>query len=440
MADQIIVSTKKNSTSEYEDDYDLQFWHKYTNSNIDFNQIINSEDYQYAKKIDGEKGTSYGLVMIILTLACLIVILVNIFHLIMRKKYKQSAVYELLLHFFLFLLFIVLTACVEALSSILTEKTYYHLRRTKWICIFTSYIPFALESCNIFQLLLIWLILMSERNLTGLKCLYNDYRLKKIETGNSQPRDIEAGVSNSSQSPTSRADSSPSTLSQEEIVELNGLKANTTKNFLNVHSRSIILYSFYFMVFLITAQLSSSSYTITYFHHPICALDSYALLSFVMLLSMPLFFIPLLYMFLLVPTLFGNFFGGERDPLLKELTDQEKKLLKFIKIASFLRTIDEFLMHIHSSSVFMYDASLQKSARSFGMFMYLITCILFVYFEELLSDNCFKRANRPPTSSNVIVKTRDRVRNLIFKKSGIETEVNEEVVDYRQLVESGDEN
>ena len=393
-----------------------------TNNNEYYSSLVNTEDYYYLKKEKNSKV--FPILMLVLTCLCLFSLLACIFFTLWRKHYSKSATYQLTLHYFLFKFFLVLTVCFEALTSILTENSRLHINKSVFYCSLTSYLPFSLEACINFQLLVMWLVLMSERNLTGLQCLYSDFRLKKAI---SIMKSTSAGLD--PESPTSSSNNQQDQVVDMKVLEL---RAKSLRNFMHLHMRSILLFVFYVVSFFVSIHLSFTSLFLTTFGgHKICFTDYYNFSRFLLHLSVPFFFLPLLYAYLLLPTFFGKFFGGSRDPLLEQLSDSEKGHLKFIKIATFLKAIDEILIHVHSSSIFYLDPIMYKICRVTGLLLILLIAILFLFYEDAVK---MVRREQMPTVS---IGARDRVQNFIFKR-GKDTSAtpDADAIDYKTLVEN----
>ncbi len=107
------------------------------------------------------------------------------------------------------------------------------------------------------------------------------------------------------------------------------------------------------------------------------------------LASLPVYLIcnfPLVFWFILFSTLFWQLFGGTRDPLLSKLSDQDQKLLTFIKLASLLRALEVLLVHSQVTFIQLFwriSFKVVELSRISGYLVIFITAALFTYLEGM---------------------------------------------------------
>lgn len=404
--------------------------------------LVNGEDVIYLSQEQNLPGSVNSTIflgcIILLALLCTVFAAGNTFYVLKKRKYLDSPVYPVLVHTFVFTLMLVMVICVEAFTSIITEKSDMHLKRNKVTCFLTNFVKFSIESCNIFQIVMVWLILMSERNLTGLQWLYHDYSLRKILQASADPERVTETAESSSDAATS---------------SILALRHRSFGNFLRLRARQLILYSFYVISFGGAIIVGSQSMVVMFMRNHIVCLPIMnhspvaEIVRFLIILSLPFFFIPALYLFLLWPTVFGKFFGGARDPLLAQLKEDDIRRLKYVRVISFLKGADALFAFVHSSSSLYLRGSTVELFRIIALLMMLLELVLFTHYEQAFktiqsslttehgnSGNSSAGFSIPSVARELTANTGERVRNLIFKKTGD----NDDTVDYKQLVENED--
>ncbi len=117
--------------------------------------------------------------------------------------------------------------------------------------------------------------------------------------------------------------------------------------------------------------------------------------------SLPVYLLinyPLIFWFVLFSTLLWKLFGSSRDPLLNSLSDQETRLIKFIKLASLLRALEVILVNTQVTFLQLFwklDFKIVEFSRISGFFVIICTALLFLYsekiFENLWNLDCYRR-------------------------------------------------
>jgi hypothetical protein len=329
-------------------------------------QISEASDFYW--KDDEHDANIFPIIMVVLTILTAFSYILALGLMVWKRMFRRSATHETLMHVFLFMFMLLFTVCLDSLSTILNENGIWHIRLNKFICAMSGPMPFALESCINFQFFVIWMVLMSERKLTGFDFLNNDFKLKKavLKFKSTGMADVEASL------PSGSTNNNQNQLLSGEMKILE-LRKNTWKNFLLVNSRTIALCIFYTITFGFALHISLRTFVIQprwYYYiqtPPICWTVSGFVTNWIKLLSMPFFFIPFFYLCLTVPILFGKFFGGERDPINNELTESDKKHLMYVKIITSLKAIDIILLHVHPASYMYVSPIVFELILVFGM-------------------------------------------------------------------------
>ena len=390
----------------------------------------------------------FPLIIILLVVLCEISLLVNIVYIFIFRKYNQSASHHILTHYMIFKFLFCFTEFFNILSSVAFETTDFHLRPTNLLCFLGRFSTFFFETSKNFQLLLIWIVLLSERKLIGFRCLISDFELKKyianrinprvsltntstgIENGNFNAEsnmnstEIGNGIANGNSS--SRRASTASLGSSSNDSFLTKLREKNFRNFLILNSRTIVLISFYGFVSIISL-LPFSTISAREFNSTIrCSMYRYfdgflILLVFVFLF---IFFLPTFYWLVVLSTIFSKLFGGIRDPLLSTLSESDLNHLKFIKIASILKFVENFFLHVISTHDFSFSKNFYEITRLSGLGIILITSTLYMILENVLIN--LKRSLFSEDSTN-------RISYFVFRNN---READEEAIVYRNLVEN----
>lgn len=315
--------------------------------------------------------TLLGFTFLIQTFLCLVFNGFSVGYLILCKKYAHDSKYYILTHYFIFKLVFTIVLCVTLLMSSIFEESNFHITPSKWLCKLEFFSNMFMETCENFLLFFIWLIILDERGFIGFKYLNKD----NLET------------------------------------EIN-LQDSAIRTWCHRNSRFIVLGLFYSITGLVTILFSADVEKMNFLGYKkgVCVTKSVASLPIYLLANFPLIF-----WFILFSTLLWKLFGGTRDPNYNKLDRADKKLIKFIKIASLLRAFEVILIHTQVTFLQLFwkiDFRLVELSRISGFFIILITSILFMYFE-----NVFKRLwsigdvrviiheareNTEPTSESII--------------------------------------
>ena len=399
------------------------------------NKII--EKYNYKSYMDN----FFPFMIVLFILACTATYILNIIHIIKHKKYQKSATYQVLVHYFVFKILFCSTEFLTIMSSYVMYPSSFYISPNDFLCFFTKLSAFYLEVCQNFQLLILWLILLSERNLLGFQCLYSDFELKKAMQRNSQMNanggdnfggtigvevNVENGIQDGQTAPPASSAATPAqpngSIPESSILKL---REKSFKNFLTLNSRHVTFIAFYFLILLLSFYPKNNFYSMRVGQVSRCYLFSFFDTTFILVLIafLLLYFMPIFFWLIILSTAFSKLFGGERDPNLRTLGESDIRHLKFIKLATFLKFIEEIMLHIISTHDLHLTKSSYELVRILGLVIVLVTSVLFMYFE-----NMFLSLRRRFINSF----TNQRVSYRVFRNRG----VYEETVDYRNLVEN----
>ena len=340
--------------------------------------------------------------LFLITLITIFFLILSIFYIYKCRLVEKSPIYKLLVHFFVFKIFLSSLIFLSVNSSNVVQSSIFHIKRDHFGCFFLNLSILFFDIGEHLQFLLIWVIIFTERGYLGLKCFYSDYMVK---TNASLTDQIEQ---------------------DGELTETNldnqyvqNLKKKSFKNFLLLKSRRITLISFYILNALLAFFLSIHTSPIYYEKHKFCvfsSMNSYVFLIYEFLIMLVLF--PISYFFLLVSTFFSVFFAGKKDQLAAKKTNSENNLIMFIKKASFLIGIEELLMTFEYTTFWIAHPFLIEILRSVCLLTILATAFLFIKYESV--HLMFKGNNA--RNLNTIIRPRNS---------------NTEIVDYQNLVENG---
>lgn len=255
--------------------------------------------------------------------------LVCIIYLIQQKKYKLNSKYEMVLQFFLFKLikFFKLNIIIQV----------FKLKKYNNILCFTQLILDDLsDSCSNFVLFTIWLTLMSDRNMIGLKFLQTDEKMF--------PRSY-------------------------SILSV-----------LNIRFVYFFIFYFFYFTHLI---LYATNNELTFFS--LCSdfryLNSYKFSFYVIIFS---------FWLLTFSLLLWNFFGGYRDPIFLELNSNQRELLRFFKCCSILLSLNTL---VNYTIEFNNINSASLISTLFGSLVDFLICVLFLNYEQIFKLNISKTIN-----------------------------------------------
>lgn len=356
----------------------------------------------------GQKPDNFFLVnlaasiLFLITLATIFSLILSIFYIYKCKLAEKSPIYKLLVHFFVFKIFLSSLIFLSVNSSNVVQNSIFHIKRDHFGCFFLNLSILFFDVGEHLQFLLIWVIIFTERDYMSFKCFYSDYLVKK-----------NTNLTDQSEQGSELAE----TNSNNEYVQK--LKDKSIKNFLILKSRRITLVTFYILNALLAFFLSIHTSPIYYEKHKFCvfsSMNSYVFLVYEFLIMLVLF--PISYFFLLVSTFFSVFFAGKKDQLAAKKNDSENNLIIFVKKASFLIGIEELLMTFEYTTFWIAHPFLIEILRSVCLLTILATAVLFIKYESV---HLMFRPNNARNFNTII-----RPRNS-----------NTEIVDYENLVENG---
>jgi hypothetical protein len=378
------------------------------------------------------------LLIIFLFLAILAIITFNIFYMIKNRKLTihRSASYQILVHYLVFKTLFCLVEFFNIFSSSALNESIFYIRPTNFSCVFTRISSFYFEVCQNFQLLLLWVILLSERSMLGYKYLNSDFELKRallmiqqttsVANGNTENATIDSN-NTSTTSPTANTNPNEPTAEQRLAADIvKDLGSVSPKNILKLNSRHILLFLFYLIVFMISFYPKRRFFvrdlyrggTQCFMYPHFDGLFVVIIVAFIFL-----FFLPIFYWLMALSTVFSKSFGGERDPILKRLGEADIFHLKFIKTATIVKFLEQFFLHIIATHDIHVSKSLYTTSRIIGLTLILLVNILFMFYE-----NVFSSVRRRIAS----LFTNQRINYRAFRNRG----VYQETVDYRNLVET----
>jgi hypothetical protein len=173
---------------------------------VDDDSLLGSEIlYEQALQAHtpGYTDNIFALLIILICGLSVLTFSLSLAYLIKFNKHKQTVIYHLLLHLFAFKLVYTLCETFNILSSSVLVSSVFHFRSTNFTCFASKMLTLALEIGECFVYLLIWLVLLSQRSLLGLKCLYADFELRNASFNNPLTLDT-ANRTASSTSPNER--------------------------------------------------------------------------------------------------------------------------------------------------------------------------------------------------------------------------------------------
>lgn len=314
-----------------------------SNGSLDHLGIL--DDFGYDLADPTEDHSLLGTMFLVQATICFFFNSICVLYLIVARKYRQSAKYYMLTHYFTCKLLFTVVLSVSLLMSSVFEETKVHIPASRWLCKFEFFGNMFMETCENYLLFFLWLLLLSEREFVGCKYLNQD------------------GLNLSE--PT-MADTSIRTWCRKNI-------------------RTIALGLFYGITGLLTLIFASDVDKVMFIGYKkgMCVTSSLA--------SLPIFLLanyPLIFWLILFSTLLWKLFGGERDPILHKLSEADIMLLKFIKLASLLRALEVILVHTQVTFLQLFwklDFKVVEFSRISGFFIIFCTSMLFMYFENLFA-------------------------------------------------------
>lgn len=319
--------------------------------------------------------------------------------------------------------------CLKVLSSPIVRTSEFYIYKSSGVCTLHQFLVFLVESSQSFQLTLIWLILLAERNiLPRMRFLYADYELEQASRS-----------SHSSSSPSSVEDQT-SVAAAQVRPEIAKLREKTFTSCLTRNSRALILGVFYLVSFIVSVVLSPS-YVYTYKTNKLCIYSGFSETPYVLRLAIYfLFFFPILYYLIALATCFSKYFGGEADPIRERLQATDRDRIDLVKKVTLLKCIIEVATEMHTSSYLFLSTTVFELLRLSGLLAILVTTVLFFRYESFYSKlrerffGSSTNSNNSGNGNNGSGGGSLRGLTVRGRRSPDDT-----VVDYRNLVEN-DEN
>ena len=416
----------KNSTSDdssYE--LDIVMDDSIFSSRVMFEKIHNSIK-------EDEKENLFPLSIIIIVMITMIFISINIAYLIRFKKHKKSVIYELIMYLFTFKFGFCFIESLNILTSSYFEYSDFHLKPTGFLCFVTKFLSLFFELNENFQMLLIWIVLLSQRNLIGFQFLYCDFDLNNQSFNNpiaSNNLNM-TPASTTASTTTTTTTSNPASNDQQNISRL---REKNIKNFLLINSRKIIVNSFIVFSFILSLYFNKNVSSTSLGSYSYCIINNFynlSLLRFLYTVTLALYFFPIFYWLVILPTFFSPVFGGPRDPILSKLEQSDFNLIRFIKVASVLKSLDELLLHLFTTHYWSISYGIYEISRIFGISIILLTSILFFYYDGVYIQfrRSFFTSRDLSGNSRSIFNNRNRLDDDESNR--------EDLIDYRNLVEN----
>lgn len=320
------------------------------------------------------------------------------------RKSRRHPIYSLLNHYLFFNILLSFDVCIQVLTSPLIRGTTFYMHKTSGNCTLNQFIQMFVEGSQSVQLLLIWLIILAERDLfPRFQFLYASYELDcALHDGTTLRADIAK------------------------------LREKTFSNFVIRNSRAFILGVTYSFGFVLSVYFSESS-VYPYKSMSLCIMYSSGGFSYLFrIFFFFMFYFPLLYYLVAATTCFSSHFGGSRDSIASSLTDRDRDRLTLVKNVTLLRCVIQFLMEVHSSAYLVLSSTVYELLRLFGFFAIFTTTLLFFKYEGFypkIRTRLFRLIGRSsPQDSN-------QRAGFIFRSEQNRDE-SSSAIDYTNLVEN----
>ena len=145
--------------------------HNVNESDLSKYDII--DPFGFNSNVPTESENLISITFVSLTILCVLMNSLCVWHLIKSRKYRLSATYHVLSHYFLFKILFAVTLCVTLLMSNFFEKSVLYIRPSNFLCKLEFFSTMFMETGENYLILFIWLTLMSERSLIGFNLLNN---------------------------------------------------------------------------------------------------------------------------------------------------------------------------------------------------------------------------------------------------------------------------
>lgn len=386
-----------------------------TGYDFDSNELINFLDFTTSASNSKAKNNAQIIFLMFLIFLSMSLVLFNLIYIFVFKKYKKNSIYQILSHYFSFKFLFLIVEIFDIITSYEFSNSDLYINPNTVICQFNKISNYFLEFSMSFQIFLIWLILLSQRKLTCFQFLYkyDDYK-----------EEIEPNTNNETSTLRSTQFQNMKQASFKRLIRL--------AKFLRKHIRTVILASIYLIGLSVALFLYIGKNVTMYKGKNICGYSdlkrNYLAIKIVNVILLYLYFFPLLYFTLAMPTFFYKLFGTRNDPLISNLEKSDRRLLKYFKLASVLDVIEEILLYLIISHFPTYPVVFIFT-KTFGLMVIPVSSILFIYYEN--KDSILK------TLGSVYAKVQFNKRrraNQIFKGSQVET------IAYRNLDENSENN
>ena len=382
-----------------------------TGYDFDSNELINFLDFTTSASNSKAKNNAQIIFLMFLIFLSMSLVLFNLIYIFVFKKYKKNSIYQILSHYFSFKFLFLIVEIFDIITSYEFSNSDLYINPNTAICQFNKISNYFLEFSMSFQIFLIWLILLSQRKLTCFQFLYkyDDYK-----------EEIEPNTNNETSTLRSTRFQNVIHASFKRLIRL--------AKFLRKHIRTVILASIYLIGLSVALFLYIGKNVTMYKGKNICGYSdlkrNYLAIKIVNVILLYLYFFPLLYFTLAMPTFFYKLFVTRKDPLINNLEKSDMRLLKYIKLASVLDVIEEILLYLIISHFPTYPVVFIFT-KTFGLMIIPVSSILFIYYEN--KDSIL---NTLGSFYAKVQFNKRRRTHQIFKGSQVET------IAYRNLDEN----
>lgn len=155
-----------------------------------------------------------------------------------------------------------------------------------------------------------------------------------------------------------------------------------TESFVKKNMRSVALFGFYIVMFLLASYFSPSEVT-WYKSASICMnFISNGSTFLFRLIFFFMFYFPFLYYMIAGITCFSSYFGDSNDSIRERLTSTDLNRIRLVKSITLLHCIIEICTEMHTSSFLFLSNLLYEVLRVFGFLAILAMTLLFFHHEK----------------------------------------------------------
>lgn len=311
-------------------------------------------------------------------------------------------IYYLINQYLFFNILVAYDVCLKVVSSPIVRNSRFFMYKTSTVCTVDKFLAVFVESVQMFQLTLVWLIMLAERGVfPRARLLYADYEIAQSKRDNNTIR--------------------------SEVAKL---REKTFTNCVTRNSRGLILVAFYTLAFFVASALSPS---FVYYHRTtqICIFRGSSEVPYAMRLAIEyFFFMPTLYYLLAITVWFGQYFGGELDPVRASLVPSDLDRIGLVKKLTLLKCVIKVATEIHMSSYLFLSTTLYEILRVLGLLAVLASILIFMWHENMHTKitNLIFSATRGTGGSNSSASVSEQPVNHHRSPHT--------VVDYTNLVEN----